>query len=435
VSRPEDLSRDELVALQGERLAASVRWVHERSEFWCRKLDEAGVDPASITSIEDLPRLPTSERAELQADQDSHPPAGSYACTERRDWLWIFTTSGTSGRPLRRVVSAHDWQIFVERSEQDSAFGPDDTVMLLGPTDGMFGPTANLHVASRAGATVIAAGRWDTRKKLAELALWRPTVLIGTASYLVRLTDVAAQTGVDLTDCGIQTVLSSGEPGASIPATRGMLEQRFGGARIVDRYGMTELPTLTRGSCPAHVGALHFNEDFVAVECLREGTTEPVPLGEPGELVFTNLVNDTQPLLRYRSRDVGRLWVGERCECGSPFARLERSVEGRVDDMIWYHGVNVFPSAIENVVHKLEGLSSDYRMVLRGPRDWPELTVEVETEALIEGEAGAALRVRVQAALQEGLQVHPAVELLAPGSLEDSDSGKTKRLLDLRETA
>lgn len=435
MSRPEDQSRDELVALQGERLGASVRWVHERSPFWRRKLDDAGVDPASIASIEDLPRLPTSQRSELQADQDEHPPGGSYVCTEPHDWLWIFSTSGTSGRPLRRVVSAHDWQIFVERSEQDSALGPDDTVMLLGPTDGMFGPTANLHVASRAGATVISAGRWDTRKKLAELALWRPTVLIGSASYLVRLTDVAAQNDVDLSDCGIHTVLSSGEPGASIPATRGLLEQRFGGARIVDRYGMTELPTLTRGSCPAHEGALHFNEDFVAVECLREGTTDPVPLGDPGELVFTNLVNDTQPVLRYRSRDIGRLWIGDRCECGSPFARLERSVEGRVDDMIWYHGVNLFPSAIENVVRKLDGLSSDYRMVLRGSQDWPELTVEVQTEALVNGEAGAELRMRVQAALQESLAVNPAVELLAPGSLEDSGTGKTKRLLDLRETA
>lgn len=321
------------------------------------------------------------------------------------------------------------------RSAHDAALDADDTVMFLSPTDGLFGPNVNLELAVRAGATVLPAGRYDTRTKLRELVLWRPSVLVGSASYLVRLADVATDMNIDLTACGVRALLVAGEPGAAVPATRALLRERFGPVRIIDRYGMTELPTLTRWGCPAYEGALHLNEDLVVVECLRPGPVEPVPPGEPGELVFTNLVNDTQPVLRYRSGDVGRVGPPTRCDCGSSLVRLERSVEGRVDDMIWYHGVSLFPSAVEDVVRQLPGLRSDYRLVLRGDPHWPELSVQIELASPLSDEAAAALRARVGAALQSSLQVRPGVELLDPGELAAADrTGKTPRVLDHRDS-
>jgi phenylacetate-CoA ligase len=197
---------------------------------------------------------------------------------------------------------------------------------------------------------------------------------------------------------------------------------------------MTELPTLTRCGCARHEGALHLNEDFLLVECLEPGGDGAVAPGEPGELVFTNLLNDTQPVLRYRSGDIGRLSAVGRCHCGLPLRRLERSVEGRVDDMVWYHGVNLFPSAVEDAVRRLDMLRSDFRLVLRGRREWPELTVEVAPVAALDDAAQARLRGEVEAALQAALQVRPRVEIVEPERLEDgATSGKTRRILDLRE--
>jgi phenylacetate-CoA ligase len=250
-------------------------------------------------------------------------------------------------------------------------------------------------------------------------------VIAGAASYLVHLTEVAGEMGVDLSQCGLRSVTSFGEPGAAIAATQERIRRSFGVDQIFDGYGLTEVWPMG-GNCPESA-TLHIPEDIVAVECIDPDTGEPLPEGAKGEIVFTTLIGDTQPLLRYRTRDVGRLIVSEPCSCGATVARIER-IEGRTDDMIWYRGANFFPSAVEDVVRRQDGLSPEYRIVIDdGPRGLPVVTIQVE--------GAEDLRERVRSALRGALTVNPEVEMLARGTLPRAEQGKAKRVLDRRQEA
>jgi phenylacetate-CoA ligase len=418
------LPRDQLGRLQDERLRAMVRYVHARSGFWRRKLAEAGVDPAEVGGVADLPRLPLLTRAELDAEQAEHPPFGDYTCSPRETWMGVFTTSGTSGRKLKRVVSRRDWQLMLDRFKRMPPPPPGEIFMLLGPVDGLLGPAVGVEAWRMRGSIPVLAGLWDTRTKVRMIEELRPGAIAGAASYLVHLSEVAAEMGVDLSACGLRGVTSFGEPGAAVEATQEALRDRYGVEHIVDGYGLTEVWPMG-GNCPLSP-ALHIAEDIVAVECVDPDTGEPLAEGETGEIVFTNLVGDTQPLLRYRTRDIGRLIVATPCECGSTVTRIAR-IEGRTDDMIWYRGANFFPSAVEEVVRRLEGLTPEYRIVLdEAGSGLATATVQVEAAA------ADGVRDRVRAALREGLGVNPEVEVLDPGTLPREEQAKAKRVLDRR---
>jgi phenylacetate-CoA ligase len=420
------LPREELARLQDERLRTVVDFVYETSGFWRRKLDEAG-GPEEIRSVDDLPKLPFTTRAELDAEQAEHPPFGDYTCTPREQWTGIFTTSGTSGRKLKRVVSRRDFELMIARFFRHPSPPPGEIFVLLGPSDGLLGPTVGVEVARRRGGIPVLAGLWDTRTKVQVIAELKPGVIAGAASYLVHLSEVAAEMGVDLSRCGLRAVTSFGEPGAAVEATLATIRERFGVEDVFDGYGLSEVWPFG-GNCPFS-RALHIPEDFVVVECVDPDTGERLPEGESGEIVFTNLIGDTHPLLRYLSRDIGKLVYSEPCDCGSTFARIER-IEGRTDDMIWYRGANFFPSAVEEIVRRQNDLSPEYRIVLDdGPRGLPVVTIQVEALAPPE----ETLRQRVRSELRGGLGVNPEVEVLEVGALPRGDGAKTKRVLDRRE--
>lgn len=427
------IPRERLRDMQSERLRAMVRYAHARSPFWREKLDRAGVSPVDVRGIDDLGRLPTCTKQELQREQEQHAPLGRYTCTDRAEWIRFFATSGTTGRPLRRVFSARDWGYMLDRFARQSPWTADDVVLLTMPVDGAAGPTAGMEAAANAGALVIAAGLWSTERKIDTIVSLRPTSITGTASYLVHLTDVARERGIDLSSYGVRTVASIGEPGAAVEGTRRKLSDRFGGAAVTDGYGMTEI--LPFGGNCAFDRSIHLPEDMVMVECLRPGENEPVEPGELGELVFTNIVGDTQPLLRYRSGDLGRLSDGSPCECGTTHLRILGSIEGRADDMIWYRGVNFFPSAVENVISSVAGIGSEYQIVLTADAGFPHLTVLVE-----QGDTGApslseASRISssLAGALKAALGVTVQVEVLPNGALpRPSPGAKARRVLDQR---
>ncbi|HZL54110.1 MAG TPA: AMP-binding protein [Solirubrobacteraceae bacterium] len=422
------LPREQLTAIQDERLRAMVAYVHERSPYWRRKLEAAGVQPGEIRSVADLPRLPFTTRAELDAEQAAHPPFGEYTASPRESWQGLYTTSGTSGRKLKRVVSRRDWRLMIERFYRTPSPPPGEMFMLLGPIDGVLGATVGVEAARERGAIPVLAGMWDTRTKVEAIAELRPGVIAGAASYIMHLAEVAREMGIDLSACGLRGVTSFGEPGVGIEATQAVIASSFGVSEIIDGYGLTEVWPLG-GNCP-HSPALHIPDDLVAVECIDPDTLEPLAEGETGEIVFTNLVGDTQPLLRYRSRDIGRLSFSEPCACGSTVTRIA-AIEGRTDDMIWYRGVNFFPSAVENIVRRDGALSPEYRIVLDdGPRGMPVVTVQVE--ALAEPQQPAAMHERVRNALRGGLGVNPEVEILALGTLPRLEQAKAKRVLDRR---
>ena len=421
------LPRDELEHMQGERLRGMVAYVWDRSPFWRERFTEHGVEPGDVRGIEDLHRLPFTRRADLNAAQAEHPPFGRYECSPRETWNGVYTTSGTTGRKLKRCTSRRDWRLMLERFERHPGPEPGDIYMLLGPVDGLLGPTIAVEAFRRMGAVPVLAGLWDTRTKVRMIAELRPAMIAGVASYIVHLTEVAAELGIDLADCGIKGLHSFGEPGAAVAATKATMNERFGDPMIVDGYGLSEVWPLG-GNC-AYSDALEIAEDFAAVECVDPDTGEPVPEGQPGEIVFTNLIGDTHPLLRYRSGDIGRLVRSEPCACGTTFVRIER-IEGRADDMLWYRGVNFFPSAVEEIVRRRPELSPEYRIVVdSGDRGLARLSVQVEAVAGERAAVGEALR----SDLRGGLGVAPEVEVLPAGALPRGEGGKVKRVLYERE--
>ncbi len=181
----ERLPKPQLQALQAERLRAMVHYVYDETPFWRRKLAAAGLKPGDIRGLEDLPRLPFSTKAELLADQAAHPPFGSYVATSRSHWVRFMTTSGTTGTPLRRVLSRRDWGYALDKFARNPPCGPGDIAVVLGPIDGLMGPTVSAESMARCGAMVVLAGLYDSKTKVQLLCDLRPTIVSGTASYLL----------------------------------------------------------------------------------------------------------------------------------------------------------------------------------------------------------------------------------------------------------
>ncbi len=419
--------------LQSRRLRETVRYCYDAAPFWRRKFDAVGLRPDDVRGVEDLPRIPFCDRAELQADQSAHPPFGSYVASGPSQWRKFVTTSGTTGTPLKRVFSGRDWGYVLDRFRRNPTVAPGDVAMVLGPVDGLMGPMGAAESLAAMGALVVLAGLYDTRTKLRLIGELRPAAVSGTASYLLHMAEVARETGVDLPALCIRTLASVGEPGAAVPETRRRLVEGWGVQHVADGYGLTELFPIG-GNCP-HSTSIHVASDLIYTEIVDPRTGEPLPAGEVGEVVYTNLVGDTQPVLRYRTRDLGRLSTEPACACGHTGARLEGSVLGRVDDMIWYRGANIFPSAIEAAVRSVPQLGCEYQIELAGKGDLPTLLVRAESAvAGMAAEARDAIGAQLREALRESIRVNAQVEIVDPASLPRPD-GKTKarRIVDRRQ--
>jgi phenylacetate-CoA ligase len=419
------LPRGQLRSMQTARLRSMVQYAYDSTPFWRRKLDEAEVHPGDIRDLNDLGRMPFSTKGELQADQLAYPPFGSYLACEPHRIVRFMMTSGTTGLPLRRVFSARDWGYAVDRLQRNPTAGPGDIVVTLGPVDGLMGPTASAESAARGGALVVLAGLYDSRTKVRLLRDLRPAVVSGSASYLLHLIEVAGEEGVDLRALGIRTVISVGEPGAAVPETRQRLVEGWG-TFVRDGYGLTELFPLG-GGCRSST-SLHIASDLVITEIVNPDSGQAVPAGEPGEVVYTNIVGDTQPLLRYRTGDIARLTDDEPCACGFTGSRLQHAIEGRVDDMIWLRGMNVFPSAIEAVVRGFVELDDEYEIVVSSEdRGLPALVVRVEMRPGALPKTRDGLENRVREALVAAIRATAGVELLPYGTLPRADPRTKKR--------
>lgn len=417
---------------QSRRLREMVRYCYESTLFWRSKFDAVGLRPSDIAGIGDLPRIPFCDRAELQADQAAHPPFGSYVASPPSQWRKFATTSGTTGTPLKRVFSGRDWSYVLDRFRRNPTVAPGEVAMVLGPVDGLMGPMGSAESLAAMGALVVLAGLYDTRTKIRLIQELRPVLVSGTASYLLHIAEVARGAGVDLPALGIRAIASVGEPGAAVAETRRRLLEGWGVQHIADGYGLTELFPIG-GSCP-YDSAIHVASDLVYTEIVDPATGNPLPPGAVGEIVYTNLVGDTQPVLRYRTRDLGRMSTAAACACGHTGARLEGSVLGRVDDMIWYRGANIFPGAIETAVRSLPDLGAEYQVEISGDGELPSLLVRAESAvAGLGGDARERLAAQLREALHQAIRVNAQVQIGEPSSLPLPDGrSKTRRVIDRR---
>ncbi len=373
----ETMPREDLLAYQWQRLAPMLARIGEGNPFYRRKWDAARIAvPRGAENWDAFRRLPLTTKAELVEDQQAAPPFGTDLTYPIDRYVRLHQTSGTTGRPLRWLDTVESWEwwlrcwTFVYRAAGVGAGERIYFAFSFGPFIGFW---AGFDAARRIGALAIPGGGLDTQLRIRALMEARATVLVCTPSYALRLAEVARAAGIDTASLDVRVTIHAGEPGASIASTRRRIEAAWG-ARCIDHTGLTEVGA-TGFTCSA--GDLHLNESEFVAE-VRDPEAGTILLSGEGELILTNLGRDGSPLIRYRTGDRVRL-IDTPCPCGRTFARLDGGVLGRVDDMLVVRGMNVFPSAIEDVVRRFDCVD-EFRVEVRRRAEMAELRVVVEID-------------------------------------------------------
>jgi phenylacetate-CoA ligase len=315
--------------------------------FYRNKL--AHVDPA-IASVEDFSaRFPFTTKQELADDQRSHPPFGSNLTFPLTSYTRYHQTSGTTSAPLRWLDTPESWHWMVENWKeiyQAAGVSVGDRVYFAFSFGPFIGFWLAFDAAQQLGCLCIPGGGLSTAGRLRAMAENRATVLCCTPSYAAHLAEVAARDHFDLKAAAVRLLIVAGEPGGSVPATRRRLEELWPGVRIFDHHGMTETGPVSH-ECPAQPGTLHILDRAYLAEVM-DAEGKAARAGEVGELVLTVLGRTGSPLLRYRTGDLAR--AGGACACGRPGTALPGGLLGRTDEMVVVRGVNVYPTAVEDVL-------------------------------------------------------------------------------------
>ena len=407
-------SRAALEAHQLARLRELVAVVVPGNRFYSAKFHAAGV--AGFDSLEQFAeRLPFTTRQELNDDQLAHPPFGSNLTYALDRYTRISTTSGTSRVPIRWLDTPESWSWMIGnwlRVYEAAGVTAADRVFVAFS----FGPFLGFWVAFEAGVELgclcIPGGGLRSAARLAAMIDTGATVLCCTPTYALRLAEVAAEENIDLAASRVRTLIVGGEPGGGIPATRARIEKLWGGVRLVDHHGMTEIGPVSY-ECPKRRGVLHVIESSYFAEVIDAQSLKPVPPGTTGELVLTNLGRLGSPLLRYRTGDIVRPDAAGRCQCGSFDLAHPGGILGRTDDMVVIRGVKVYPSAVEDIVRGCDGVA-EYRVEVFSNGALRELSLLVEPTP--EQDPAELVR-KVRSALDAALGLRVDVSSVAPGEL------------------
>src|SRR5436309_3427726 len=426
----ETMPRTELTALQTQRLQQQVTRAYERVPFYRQALEQRGVHPEDIQSLDDIERLPFTVKDDFRTTY----PYGLFA-VPLKEVVRLHASSGTTGKPVVSGYTRADMAMWGEVMARTFAAGgvTADDVFQNFYGYGLFTGGLGAHIGAEViGAMVIPISGGLTRRQLFLMEDLGATVIAGTPSYTLVVAEAAAEEGIDLRK---RMKVRVGFFGAE-PWTEGMrreIEERFG-IEAFDIYGLTEVigPGVA-AECGYHQG-LHVNEDHFYPEVIDPDSGQRLPYGQVGELVFTCLTREALPLLRYRTRDRVAL-IADTCPCSRTSVRMLR-VRGRTDDMLIVRGVNVFPSQIEQVLLTHPGLTSNYQILVDRQRDQlDELEVQVEMDEALHdkgGEAIGALQASVTGDLRQALGVQAHVLIAEPFHLPRSE-GKVKRVVDRRQ--
>jgi phenylacetate-CoA ligase len=416
------------------KLRAQVQYAWERSPFYRRRWQAAGVSPATLQSLADLARFPVVQKSDLRAAQEAAPPFGDYLCIEPSAVVRIHGTSGTTGRPTVFGIGRDDWERIGEAHARilwGAGIRPGDTVLIASFFSLYLGSWGALEGCERLGATAFPFGAGMPGQTLMAVQ-WardlRPTAFYGTPSYALHFAETARRDGIDPASLGLRTLFFSGEPGAGIPATKRQIEATFGG-RCIDMGSMAEMtPWMTNAEC-AHRTGMHLWQDIVFTQVCDPETFAPVPYGAEGTPVYTHLERTSQPMIRLVSGDRAR-WTDEPCPCGRTYPRLPAGLYGRIDDMFIVRGENIYPSAIEDTLRAIDGFGGEFRVIISRRETMDELLVRAEYAAARVDTAalGATMKERLRARLG----VTPIIELVPEGTLPRSEF-KARRVIDDRD--
>jgi len=427
--------RDRKIVLP--KLQAQLKYAYEKSPFYKKKWDKAGVKPEDIRSLADFEQIPFVMKEEIRQDQAENPPFGSYLCVPRNEVARVQGTSGTTGRPTAFAISRGDMERIAEAHARAMwGFGvrPDDTVFIGSFFSLYWGSWGALIGTERLGATAFpfgagVAGQSD--RSIEWMRDVKPTVFYGTPSYGLYLAEKAKACGIDpRKDFNFRILFFSGEPGAGVPATRKRIEETYGGICIDSGSTAEMAPWMANCECE-HRQGMHFWQDSVYAELVDPKTKKRVPYGEEGATVYTHLERDSQPMIRFWAGDITRWVIDPPCPCGRTYPRLPRGIYGRADDMIVVRGENVYPSAIEDVIRAIKGFGDEFRIVVTREKELDEMTVLTERAA----DADASVIPQIKKKLEGDLKargLRSVVEVTEPGTLERSEF-KAKRVIDKRK--
>lgn len=425
----ECMPREQLEQLQLERLKQTCQKVYQNVPAYCKKFNDAGVKPDDIQSLSDLSKLPFTTKEDLRLNY----PFGLFA-EPMNKVVRIHSSSGTTGKPTVVGYTREDVDLWAETMARTIglAGGTSEDVLQVAYGYGLFTGGLGVHYgAEKVGATVIPISGGNTKRQLMVMRDFGSTMLACTPSYALCIAEEAAAEGIDIQkDTKLRVGIFGAEPWTD--NMRKQIEQRLG-IMALDIYGLSEIigPGVS-AECPEKCG-LHICDDYFIPEIIDPATDKPLPPGEKGELVFTCITKQALPLIRYRTRDISRLFV-EKCDCGRTSVRMER-ISGRTDDMLIIRGVNVFPSQIESVLMDIEGAHPHYLIVVdrKGTLDDLEIQIEVD-EQLFSDEVRLLedLRAKISEEIKSALGLGATVKLVEPKTLERS-MGKAKRVIDKRE--
>lgn len=423
----ECMPRDEIRKLQNERLQKTVRLVYDKVEVYRQRMDEKGVKPEDIKTIDDLHLLPFTEKTDLR----DYFPYGLFAA-DLKDIIRIQGSSGTTGKPIVSGYTENDveaWSEMVARALYAAGGGEDDIVQVAYGY-GLFTGGLGAHQgATKIGATVIPMSSGNTERQIMMMQELGATMLCCTPSYATYLGETVKEKGLQG-----KIKLKSGCFGAE-PWTEEM-RQNLENLLDIDAmniYGLTEMGGPGIAFECLEKDGMHINEDHVIAEIIDPVTDEVLPYGEYGELVFTSITKTGMPLIRYRTHDICCL-NPEPCACGRTHVRMSR-ITGRTDDMMVIRGVNVFPSQIESVLMRVKGVTPNYMIIVDrvNSTDTMEVQVELSDEMFTDTVSGIErIRDEIKENIKSVVGISVKVQLVPPKTIQRFE-GKAKRVIDNRK--
>ena len=423
------MERSALRELQSERLREAVKRVWECVPYYREKLKAAGVRPEEIRGLEDICRLPFTAKADLR---DTYP-FGMFA-VPMQEVVRIHASSGTTGKSTVVGYTRRDLATWCEVMARTMAAGGTQAgdVVQNAYGYGLFTGGLGFHYgAEHIGASVVPISGGQTKRQLQLMQDFGASILCCTPSYALVIGEAGKEAGMEFGDLPLRAGFFGAEPWS---ATMRQEIEAILQVKAYDLYGLSEIigPGVSF-ECEEQDG-MHVNEDHFYPEIINPETGQPVPEGEWGELVFTAFTKEALPLLRYRTRDLTRIFT-EKCACGRTLRRMGR-VTGRSDDMLIIRGVNVFPSQIEEVLMAVEGTTPNYLLVVdRKLHRMDELEVQVEVSERVFSDEMMKLETlseRIRTEIEGTLGISVAVRLVEPKTLERSQ-GKAKRVIDRRD--
>jgi phenylacetate-CoA ligase len=430
----ETLAQEKLRDLQLKKFKKIFQWAYDHSKFHRSLYDKAGIKPDDVRSFDDVRRVPTVEKSMMRDVQRKDPfPYGDALCVPIEEVSNFRQTSGTTGQPVYQPDTWQDWEWWAECWSfilWAQGYRPTDRVFIPFGYNIFVAFWAGHYAAEKIGAEVVPGGVLDTQARILKIQELKCTAMMATPTYVLGMADTArTKMGINPASLTINKITCAGEPGASIPTTKKRMEEAWG-AKVYDHAGATEIGAWCY-ECDEQPGGLHVNEALFLVETQDPDTGEYIEQpGRRGKMIITALDRLGQPCVRFDSKDVIE-WSADPCPCGRTFRVIKGGVIGRADDITKVKGVLLSPSAIEEVVRGIEGLSDEFEVVVDKVGDIDRITLKIE---IVKGREGE--RQRIEAELKDQLRLKTnlgyVLEFHDYGTLPRYDV-KAKRFKDLRK--